>query len=155
MDIIPRRRRISFSTQWTLNHDEGHLVLSGLDSSCSKCKINFRPARGEFRMKQVMRMAPSTTPFFSSEAKALKALKVKILHQARMVIFTTPTMMKKCSRLFLSDLFERRSTGDGNAVSKIEDGPHWKQGKNISLEAIDLRKWYRLKTIQKRGNFRT
>ena len=52
MDIIPRRRRISFSTQWTLNHDEGHLVLSGLDSSCSKCKINFRPARGEFNRSQ-------------------------------------------------------------------------------------------------------
>ena len=76
------------------------------------------------RMKQVMRMVPSTTPSFSSEAKALKALKVKILHQARMVIFTTLTNMKNCTHLFLSDLFEQTSTSDGNIASKIEDGPH-------------------------------
>ena len=76
------------------------------------------------RMKQVMRMVPSTTPSFSSEAKALKALKVKILHQARMVIFTTLTNMKNCTHLFLTDLFEQTSTSDGNIASKIEDGPH-------------------------------
>merc|ERR1712012_354467 len=45
------------------------------------------------RMKQVMRMAPSTTPFFSSEAKALKALKAKILHQARMTYLSEQALV--------------------------------------------------------------
>ena len=36
------------------------------------------------RMKPVMRMGPSTTPFFSSETKAMK---VKDLRRAWMVIF--------------------------------------------------------------------
>ena len=47
----PAAEVTTLSTQWTSNH-EGHLVLSDLDSSCSKCKIKCRPARGEFNRSQ-------------------------------------------------------------------------------------------------------
>ena len=134
LDILPRKWLLSVpSGLWTMKAILCSLILIQVAANAKLTSDPLEVSSTGPRMKQVMRMTPSTTPFFS-EAKGFK-----ILHQARMVIFTTPTW-KKYSHLFLSDLFERTSTGDGYAVSKIEDGPHWKQGKCIFLEAIDLRK---------------
>ena len=86
------------------------------------------------RMKPVMRMGPSTTPFFSSETKAMK---VKDLRRAWMVIFHKLQSTIIENIIFLSGLFERPN-GLGNTLSKILERPHQSPGKIVLLEGTHL-----------------